>query len=351
MVEEVPGVGVEFPSYVDDLHRGLYVGRRCVGGLEANGRRERMGDLPDRVSRTLKEVAGERGRTLAEGIEERLILPDKTGRRRRRGIAEKVKWLVVILNEDLDFGQYSEYRIQKARTLLVALDGVGSSKWGMSPLSWRQVCMGMIRCVTSWGMEVGWIGQREWRVEMEKLQYSALRKCTGAVVGVRKEYLRKVAAVESVDMYARGFAGRFLARTMFNPSCAGVADCGDPTLVGKGSLSLVGPCWRGVVATIDLGVRSDGLGVDWEEAMSRVEEGCQIAYSDGSRDELDRVAGGWCRPRGAEGSLLVRTVATVWDGEVAGMRLAPESRLSCCCVILRWLSRQRLMQQCVDGRG
>ena len=31
-------------------------------------------------------------------------------------------------------------------------------------------------------------------------------------------------------------------------------------------------------------------------------------YSDGSRDELGRVAGGWSGPRGAEGSVLVGMV-------------------------------------------
>ena len=79
------------------------------------------------------------------------------------------------------------------------------------------------------------------------------------------------------------------------------------------------------MATADLGVGSGGLGVDWEEAISRVGEGCLVAYSDGSRDESGRVAGGWCGPRGAEGCVLVGTVATVWDGEIAGMRLALES--------------------------
>ena len=52
-----------------------------------------------------------------------------------------------------------------------------------------------------------------------------------------------------------------------------------------------------------------------------------MAYSDGSRDELGRVASGWCGPRGAEGCVLVGTVATVWDGEIAGMRLVLESLL------------------------
>ena len=91
IVEEVPGVGVEFSSYVDDLHCGLYVRRRSVGGLDAVGRKERMEDLLDRVSRTITEVVGERGQHLAEDGEEHLVLRDKVGRRGRRGIPEKVK--------------------------------------------------------------------------------------------------------------------------------------------------------------------------------------------------------------------------------------------------------------------
>ena len=106
MFEEVSGVGVEFPSYIDDLHCGLYIGRRGVGKLDAIERRERMRDLLDRVSRTLKEVAGERGLPLAKDKEERLILRARAGRRGRRGIVEKVKWLEVILDDDLDFGQH-----------------------------------------------------------------------------------------------------------------------------------------------------------------------------------------------------------------------------------------------------
>ena len=87
----------------------------------------------------------------------------------------------------------------------------------MSPLSWRQAYTGMIRSVASWGIEVGWRGQKERRVEMEKLQYTALWKCTGAVVGARKVYVQTVAAVEGLEMFARASAGRFLARTMCNP--------------------------------------------------------------------------------------------------------------------------------------
>ena len=145
-----------------------------------------------------KEVRTEYRLPLAEDKEERLVLRNRSGKHARRGVAEKVTWLGVILDEDLDFGQHWEYRIQRARSLLGALEGVGSSKWGMSPLSWSQAYTVMVRSVASWGVEVEWRGQQEWREMMEKLQYAALRKCTGAVTGARKEYVRKVAAVEGV---------------------------------------------------------------------------------------------------------------------------------------------------------
>ena len=55
--------------------------------------------------------------------------PESGGcRRGRRGDCEKVKWLGVILDEDLDFSPHWETRIAKARNLLGALDGVGTSK-------------------------------------------------------------------------------------------------------------------------------------------------------------------------------------------------------------------------------
>ena len=68
--EEVPGVGVEFPSYVDDLHCQLYDERESCRGMEEIERWEGMGDLVDRVSVVIKEVAAERGLPLAEDKEE-----------------------------------------------------------------------------------------------------------------------------------------------------------------------------------------------------------------------------------------------------------------------------------------
>lgn len=61
IVEEMPGVALEFPSYVDDLHFGLYDGRYILRGLNELERRDRMEEALDRVSTMLKEVALERG--------------------------------------------------------------------------------------------------------------------------------------------------------------------------------------------------------------------------------------------------------------------------------------------------
>ena len=249
-MEELPGLRIEFPSYVDDLHCGLYdegVGRRGEGELD---RRESMGEWLDRASVVIKEVGAEFRLPLAEDKEEMLVLRDKRGRRGRRWTVEKVKWLGVLLDDELGFGPHWEYRIGKARKLLGAIDGVGNSAWGMSPLSWRQAYMGMIRAVTAWGVEIGWRGQKEGREMMEKLQYQALRKCTGAVVGAEKVLVRQIAAVEDVETFAEAAQGRFLARAISDPGRAGVPD---PPRGIDGELSLGGPCWRGSIEVVNLG--------------------------------------------------------------------------------------------------
>ena len=146
-----------------------------------------------------------------------------------------------------------------------------------------------------------------------------------AVVGVRKEYVRKMAAVEGVEAFARAAAGRFLAWTMCDPERAGVAENRDGAMVNASELSLGGSCWRGLVGVVELGVGAEGSSQDWEEAIARVSGGCTVTFTDGSRDEAERVAGGWCDSRGVGGCELVGLVATVWDGEVAGLRLALES--------------------------
>ena len=87
-----------------------------------------MRDLVDRVSVVLKEVAAKNGLPLLEDKEEHLILQGVGGWCGRRGVCEKVKWLGVILDEDLDFVAYWESWVDKARNLLGALDGMGSCR-------------------------------------------------------------------------------------------------------------------------------------------------------------------------------------------------------------------------------
>ena len=153
--EEVRGVRVEFQSYVDDLHCGLYDVRRQTLGREEDEKREDMDYLLDRVGVVVEEVALEYALPLAPDKTERIVLRERSGRRGRRGAGEKVKWLGVILDEELSFTPHWESRIDKARKLLGTIAGVGKGSWGMSPSSWRQAYTGMIRGVASWGMEVG----------------------------------------------------------------------------------------------------------------------------------------------------------------------------------------------------
>ena len=124
--EEVGRVEVQFPSYVDDLHCGLYDMR---GAEEEEAKRERMQDLVTRVQRVVAEVAAEQELPLAADKEESMVLRGGWGRKktRKNGIVEKVRWLGVILDDRLDFKEHWRHRIGKARSLLGALGGVGNS--------------------------------------------------------------------------------------------------------------------------------------------------------------------------------------------------------------------------------
>ena len=218
--EEVGRVDVQFPPYVDDLHCGLY-DKRGVGEEEV--RHERMQDLLTRVQRMVAEVAVERELPLAADNEESMVLRGGCGRKKRRkGIAEKVKWLGVILDDRLDFKEHWRHRIGKARSLLRACSGVGNSRWGMSPVNWRAAYTGMIRAVASWGVEIGWQGQKEWRQEITLLRNAAMRKTLGAVKGTSRKKANAIAAVEDVETFANAATGRFLARALCDPPWAGI---------------------------------------------------------------------------------------------------------------------------------
>ena len=126
MKEELRRVDVQFPTYVDNLHCGLY-DRRGAGKEEV--RRERMQDLVSRVQKVVAEVVAEQQLPLAADKEELLVLSGAGGsKKRRNGLTEKVKSLGVILDDCLDFKEHWRHRIGKARSLLRALGGVGNSR-------------------------------------------------------------------------------------------------------------------------------------------------------------------------------------------------------------------------------
>ena len=324
--EEVGRVEVQFPSYVDDLHCGLYDMR---GAEEEEVKRERMQDLVARVQRVVAEVAAEKELPLAADKEESMVFRGGCGRKKnkRNGITEKVRWLGVILDDRLDFKEHWRHRIGKARSLLGALGGVGNWKWGLSLVSWRAAYTGMVRAVASWGVEIGWPGQKEWRQEMTLLQNAAMWKALGAVKGSSGRKANAIAAVEDVETFAKAATGRFLARTLCDPPRGGIGVV-DEGITEKGRLCFGGACWRGSVDDLDLGPSKSSTCAVWERAIREADKQWLVVYTDGSRDRDGRVGGGWHAPGNASGSVAVGSIATLCDGEVAGirqpLRMAPD---------------------------
>ena len=153
----------------------------------------------------MAEVAAEQRVPLAADKEESMVLRGGCGRkkRRRNGLAGKVNWLGVILDERLDFKEHWRHWIGKACSLPEALGGVANLTWGMSLVSWRAVYTGMVRAVASWDVEISWRGQREWRHEMTLLQNEAMWKTLGVVKGSFGRKASSIAAVEDVETFAR----------------------------------------------------------------------------------------------------------------------------------------------------
>ena len=61
----------------------------------------------------------------------------------------------------------------------------------------------MVKGRILWRAELGWKGQKDWRREMERLQYQALKKSTGAVQGSSMEKVNRIGGVEEVDTIMR----------------------------------------------------------------------------------------------------------------------------------------------------
>ena len=93
-------VDIELPSYVDDIHLGIYAnGRRGAGIQDLDGEGEAIGELLTRADRVLKEVALEKGLPLEDSKEKKLVLRKGQRKKRKRNKEiERVKWLGVVLD-------------------------------------------------------------------------------------------------------------------------------------------------------------------------------------------------------------------------------------------------------------
>ena len=133
----------------------------------------------------MRAVAEEEGIPLKKAKEETIGF----GRRGKK--EEKMKWLGVILDSELQFHDHMLSRVKRARQMLGNLSGLGNSTWGMTPYSLRQAHTEIIRTIALWGAEVGWRGQEKLRKALKSLQYQGLRKCSGAPYGTAQAAVEK----------------------------------------------------------------------------------------------------------------------------------------------------------------
>ena len=91
-VREEVGVEIELPSYVDDIHLGIYdTYRRGARIHDAQADGEGVRELLTRAEKVVKEVATERGLPLEPEKEEKLILRKGGRRNKRNKEVERVK--------------------------------------------------------------------------------------------------------------------------------------------------------------------------------------------------------------------------------------------------------------------
>ena len=187
--------------------------------------------------------------------------------------------------------------------------------------------------VALWGAELGWKGQKLWLKEFERLQYQALRKCTRVTLGASREKVNYIARVEDVKTILDSTQVRYLARCATDP--ATTLDLWDappylkkPTvadrlLVQAGVKSKEEIEWGGDVDRYEVQETNLQCGpstptTTWEKAISLTDR--TSTYTDGSRSEERVVGGGYYLHQGQLG-VRVRTMATVWDGEVTSMKM------------------------------
>jgi len=102
--------------------------------------------------------------------------------------------------------------------------------------------------------------------------------------------------------------------------------------VGEGDegLSVGGRVGKGEIPGVKLQVNKDSKADNWELAINKAREESIGVFTDGSMNEEGRVGGEWHVEGLAGGKEGLGRLATVWDGEVVGMRgriqMVPEDR-------------------------
>ena len=349
---------LELPSYVDDIMASL---------MDWDGRRD-MSRVLTHANSIITEVATRWELPLEQAKTEKLVLKKK----RKRGKPDYVKWLGVILDETLTFDLHWKSRIDKARKLLGAFNSIGNSQYGISPRSWRQLYTGMVRVVALWGSELGWRGQKQFITQLQKLQYQALRRATGAITGASQDKVNKISCVEDVETTLDATQQRFMARAMSDPSK--VKDLFTSVnqelgrhwtdnmmsrvqeeqqgrdgytsvlsrAMGKSLLEEEQISWGQTVPitevqvikistlveddqgnSLEMPLDKNDTPARWQLAISKhQQEGTRVFYSDGSLDN-GQVGAGWFGSTFGGGSIsafdYVGERATVWDGEIRGI--------------------------------
>lgn len=115
------GRQVEVFSYVDDIHIEVY-GR-------THGEEEKHSGWVERVDEGMGEVFRECAMLTAPDKHERLVVDEGEGRKKKsRKEVKWVKWLGIIMDEDLSFDTHLQKWVEKARNLLEGLKRVGKSE-------------------------------------------------------------------------------------------------------------------------------------------------------------------------------------------------------------------------------
>ena len=293
------GLEIEVPSYVDDI-------MACI--LDKDGV-ENMKEVVKEVDKVIGAVAAKWDLPLEKEKHEEIVFNQGgvgCGKRKRRSEVEKVKWLGIIVDDTLDFNHHWKSRLAKARQLLVSLNSMGSSQWGISPSSRRQLYTGMIRVVALWGAELGWKGQKAWLKEFERLQFQALRKCTGAILGASMEKVNYIARVEDVKTIPDSIQVQYLTRCATDPTTT--SDLWDapphlkkPTvadlrLAQAGVKSKEEIEWGGDIERFELQETNLQCGpttptIPWEKAICLMKR--TPIYTDGSKSEQGVVGSGY----------------------------------------------------------